>query len=858
MTQMASTAAKERSEPLLQMRNLSVHYGPLQALDDVDMVIWPGELVALAGENGAGKTTLIRCIAGDLVPESGEISLDNHPVGRSPITTTQQGVSVVWQDLALCDNLSIAENLLLGWEKKRKHFFLSDISTSMEATSILQGFGIHLGDITRPVRFLSGGQRQLLAVARAIRDKPRLLILDEPTASLGVSESVRVEELITELHRQGVTILLASHDIEQMFRLADRIVVLRRGQIVAEADPKVAYVDDVIALASGQEIDSSARHQLIRLHGLVDSLTSVPPSSGLSLILSALGAALHTDQLSIHLLKEDKATLHCSVSQGLPHSLLSAWSLLPTGHLGGPIGIAAATGRTVVNETVKMSVDWLPFQSLAEEAGIQSSWAIPIYGSSGSGVIGVIAAYFSYPCTPQRDQLELLTLYAGYAASAIEHDRLLSEITVRNRVLETVREMLETLAGPTPTTEGLLIASRILLRGLKADSVSLWELSDEGYLRRFLVDELGIHYDGDADALSEELLEDLLIHESGKAVALQDTVNKQYVAVIFAAPATAAVTVLANFSSDRLSDSSMQVKELACPPRSSTSKSSPVPTPEQSASTVRLVLLARWTDSAVPEEALALIEDAAHSLQLALEREKAELAQQEAVALRRSQELQMNFLSRLSHELRTPLTAIRGYASSLLQPDVTWDSASEERFLNRIASESARLGRLVNDLLDFSSIESNTLRLHQDWCDLSLVLEAAAACLPSQGSEPIEIECEQELPVIWADHDRLEQVFVNLFHNAVSHNPPGTRVRAKAFRKDADVVVVDVFDDGAEDSPEMISFDPDKWGPSRTSNRGLGLSIAQGIIAAHGGRMELKNLDEGHCFSVLLPVEKPS
>src|SRR5205823_1278929 len=130
------------------------------------------------------------------------------------------------------------------------------------------------------------------------------------------------------------------------------------------------------------------------------------------------------------------------------------------------------------------------------------------------------------------------------------------------------------------------------------------------------------------------------------------------------------------------------------------------------------------------EDATALIEDAAHSLRLALEREEAGLAHQEAAALRRSQELQRDFLSRLSHELRTPLTAIKGYASSLMQPDVTWDGESQRRFLARIAAESARLGRLVDDLLNLSAIESGVLRLQPDWCDLRLVLDAAIACLP--------------------------------------------------------------------------------------------------------------------------------
>ncbi len=151
-------------------------------------------------------------------------------------------------------------------------------------------------------------------------------------------------------------------------------------------------------------------------------------------------------------------------------------------------------------------------------------------------------------------------------------------------------------------------------------------------------------------------------------------------------------------------------------------------------------LVATWKAQFMPEGSSALMEDAAHSLQLALEREEVTIAHQETAALRRSQEMQQGFLSRLSHELRTPLTAIRGYASSLLQPDVTWDAGSQQRFLSRVAAESARLGRLVEDLLDFSAIESGILRLHSDWCDLAVVVDAAVACLPPVNRERVVLD----------------------------------------------------------------------------------------------------------------------
>ncbi len=158
----------------------------------------------------------------------------------------------------------------------------------------------------------------------------------------------------------------------------------------------------------------------------------------------------------------------------------------------------------------------------------------------------------------------------------------------------------------------------------------------------------------------------------------------------------------------------------------------------------------------------------------AIERQDAEAAQREASALRRSRELQQQFLSRLSHELRTPLTAIRGYASSLLAPDIVWDDDSQQRFLETIAAESARLGRLVDDLLDFSAIDSGLMRMQFDWCELDLVLDAAIACLPDDWRSSVTTGRAGGTPVIWADHDRLEQVFVNLLNNAFRHNPPGT------------------------------------------------------------------------------------
>src|SRR6266702_4520401 len=826
----APAGAEYGATPLLTVSGLSLSYGQLRALEDINLSVQSGELVALAGENGAGKTTLVRCIAGDVVPASGEIYLGGKRVPADPAAAARLGTSVVWQDLALCDNLDIAANIMLGRESKR--LLLSDTRFHAAAASLLAELHIPLTDTTRSVRWLSGGQRQLVAVARAMGRRPRLLALDEPTASLGVKESAQVEELIMSLREQGTTILLACHDIDQMFRLADRIVVLRQGRIVADLRPADTHPDDVVALVSGQQVDSSARRQLTRLHGLTDRLVSADPSSSLSLILSALGAALSSERLSIHLVSD--RTLFCAASLGFTSGQLEPWARLPFGPGGGPVGLAAADERPVIADNVRAGMAWRSFRNLAKTVKVASSWSVPVLGPTGlSGVITVFRAEHG---APQRDELDLVTVYAGYAANAIERDRLLDQVTTRNRVLETIREMLETLAGPVLVSEGLVTALQSLRRGLQAEEVALIT-QPAGQPARWRAYAGPDGTDAAAAAPSlREMAGDALssAHPDGVARQLRSSRRHRARAVAFMA----------------------------------------VDGPT--------VLLASWRRVPPTKEETALMEDAANSLRLALEREEAGHAHQEAAALRRSQELQRGFLSRLSHELRTPLTAIRGYASSLMQPDVTWDGDSQQRFLDRIAAESARLGRLVDDLLDFSAIESGIMRLQRDWCDMRLVIEAAIACLPPDHAVSVALTCDAGLPVVWADHDRMEQVFVNLLNNAFGHNPPGTRVQVTAEAGPAEVIIR-VLDDGLGLPPELAAapFEPARrsrttttttvgsgsgsgsgngngrvgGGGRKSAGAGLGLSIAKGIMQAHGGRLELTARPKGTCFSVYLPVE---
>jgi signal transduction histidine kinase len=573
----------------------------MAALTGIDLRVAPGEILALSGEPGAGKTAVVRCIAGDLTPNSGEVRVDGVPVSGGLRGAEREGIAVVWQDLALCETLDVATNLLLGHETGLQ--ILSPARFHARAEHVLEELDFPIKDTTQLVSELSGGQRRLLALAMATIREPRVLVLDEPTLSLGTAETSEVERLLVRMRAQGTAILLAGRDIGQMFRIADRIAVLRNGRIVAELSPGDSHPDDVATLLAGGTVAGSARRQLIRLHGLADSLALADPSSGLTLIVSALAAALGVDRGRVDVIRVPAA----------PESTDSV----------------IVEGRT---------------------------WLVPVAGPGGTGAMITIARDGSD--RPNRDELDLLGLYAGYAAAAIE-------------------------------------------------------------------------------------------------------------------------------------------------------------------------------------------------------RQEAEAAQREAAALRRSRELQRQFLSRLSHELRTPLTAIRGYASSLLAPDIVWDHESEQRFLERIADESARLGRLVDDLLDFSAIESGVMRMQLDWCELALVIEAAVACLPGQSSAAVAIESGVPMPVIWADHDRLEQVFVNLLSNALHHNPRGTRVTVAVRSLDGGDVEITVKDDGSG-LPQALAGSPfESHGRPRTqtSGAGLGLSITRGIVEAHHGKITVDSGPRGTGFTIVLPVD---
>ncbi len=607
------------------------------------------------------------------------------------------------------------------------------------ARELLRSLDIEIDDLHRPAGQLSGGQRQGVAIARALVRRPPVLVLDEPTSALGVTEAATVIRLIRRLRAEGTAVLLVTHNLEQVFALADRIVVLRHGRVVADVATSEVHPDDVVALITGAATDSAARKQLHQLRGLVDQLAELQPAASLPLIVSGLSAALNVDRLCVHLLETPEGGTPQLVRRamvGLTPQLAALVDRLPLGPLGGPTGVAGARGTAVLVDDLRSGRGELDAALI--EGGVLSAWAIPIVG--GSGLLGVISAYAHHVGTPNDPQLELAALYANLAASAIERERLLGEVTRRNRILESLRGMLDRLAGPAPGGDDIGVALLPLCAGIGAAAVAIFDTDTSPPTAR-----AGVAADGSSlDPFTEAEL------CRAAEVCGHDGMAQDDAAVVAV----------------------------------------PISLP-----TGPGALVALWGQApgaAHPGDVtLDLLDDAARTLGLAIERQSMEEERKEAGALRRSSVLQREFLMRLSHELRTPLTAIHGYASTLRQTDVQWDPQSTDEFLARIEGETARMGRLVADLLDSSVIETGGLRLQTDWCDLELIAQQAVSLVPDL--HDVRIETVHPLPAVWADHDRLEQVLVNLLGNAVHHGAEPVVVRISAGPRQA---TIDVCDSG--------------------------------------------------------------
>ena len=239
--------------PLLQIRDLTKSFGSVQALSDVDFEVNKGEVMALVGDNGAGKSMLVKCIAGIHPEDSGQILFEGHEVKiHGPKDAAKLGIEVVYQDLALCDNLDVVANMFLGRETNRWEI-LNEASMEHQTAETLKTLAVTtIRSVRQSVATLSGGQRQSVAVARAVMWNSKLVILDEPTAALGVAQTEQVLELVRRLGQQGLGVILISHNLHDVFETADRITVLRLGRDVGVFDRRTTTQQAIVeAITAG-------------------------------------------------------------------------------------------------------------------------------------------------------------------------------------------------------------------------------------------------------------------------------------------------------------------------------------------------------------------------------------------------------------------------------------------------------------------------------------------------------------------------------------------------------------------------------------------------------------------------------
>jgi D-xylose transport system ATP-binding protein len=238
----------------LALRGISKRFGAAQALDGVDLEVHPAEVVALVGDNGAGKSTLVKIIAGIFPPDAGQMRLAGQEIRlRGPKDATALGIATVYQDLALCDNLDVVSNLFLGKEEVRFPRVIDEEAMERRALEVLATLNVSLPSVRVPIAALSGGQRQSVAVARAILGSAQLVLMDEPTAALGVAQTKQVLELIVRLREHGLSVVVISHNLADVFQVSDRIVVLRLGQLAGNLRTKETTREEVVARITGAD-----------------------------------------------------------------------------------------------------------------------------------------------------------------------------------------------------------------------------------------------------------------------------------------------------------------------------------------------------------------------------------------------------------------------------------------------------------------------------------------------------------------------------------------------------------------------------------------------------------------------------
>jgi D-xylose transport system ATP-binding protein len=257
------------SVPLVEMRNIRVAFGGLHAVDDVSVDLYAGEVVALVGGNGAGKSTLMHTLSGAHPADSGQILINGEPVSiHVPRDAQRCGIETIYQKLALADNIDAAGNVFLGRELRTRTGALDDPAMASATREVMQRLNPRFKNLKTPVRSLSGGQRQSVAIARAVHFNARILIMDEPTAALGPAETTQVRELVEQLKAEGLGIFLISHDIHDVFDLADRISVMLQGELVGTVNKDDVTKDEVLAMIiMGKQPGEVSEEEIAELHG---------------------------------------------------------------------------------------------------------------------------------------------------------------------------------------------------------------------------------------------------------------------------------------------------------------------------------------------------------------------------------------------------------------------------------------------------------------------------------------------------------------------------------------------------------------------------------------------------------------
>jgi len=249
-------------EPLLEVKNITKRFGGLVAVDNVNMKVFPGEVVGILGDNGAGKSTLIKVISGVYHADAGKIYFNNQMIKiNNPMEALRIGIETIYQDLALAENLNVYSNIFLGREKLKKYLGFIDVLDHdymlNESKKVLKRLDIQIPSLRNKIINLSGGQRQAVAISRSIYWDAKLLIMDEPTAALGVVEQEKVLNLVKTLSSQGVSVIVISHQMRDVFSVASRLMVMRRGKKVAERITKETNHEEIVGLIVGSvEADS--------------------------------------------------------------------------------------------------------------------------------------------------------------------------------------------------------------------------------------------------------------------------------------------------------------------------------------------------------------------------------------------------------------------------------------------------------------------------------------------------------------------------------------------------------------------------------------------------------------------------